>query len=58
MTESLECTFIKKRTLNRHSFKKNNTHKKPQTTKNVGWVRFLRLLQSILSSKIHSKIIF
>ena len=33
MIESLACTFIKKRTLNRHSFKKNNTHKKPQTQK-------------------------
>lgn len=34
MIESLECTFIKKRTLNRHSFrKKQHTHKTPNNKK-------------------------
>lgn len=50
--------FYKEKNTKQTQFQKKPHTQKTPNTKNVGWVRFLWLLQSILSSKMHSKIIF
>ena len=50
--------FYKEKNTKQTQFQKKQHTQKTPNTKNVGWVRFLWLLQSILSSKMHSKIIF
>ena len=50
--------FYKEKNTEQTQFQKKQHTQKTPDNKNVGWVRFLWLLQSILSSQIHSKIIF